>query len=314
MSVSVVVPATDAPATLARCVAAIGASQLRPDELIVVEDAGLATPAAARNEGALRARGDVLVFVDADVLVRPDAIGRLVERVVGDSGITAAFGSYDDSPGAAGTVSAYRFLLHHSVHAAGAGPADTFWAGLGAVRREAFLEVGGFDAGRRWLEDVDLGLRLRAAGREIRLDPRAQGKHLKRLTLLEMLRSDALHRAAPWTDLLLRRRSSSAALNLGSRHRLSALAALIGGAALAARRPLAAFAALAALALLNRSLLTTIARSRGRAAALLAVPLHAMHHLAGIAGAACGLAGWLRAGRPRGSQGSVAPADVSPPR
>ena len=59
-----------------------------------------------------------------------------------------------------------------------AGEAQTFWAGLGAVRRERFLEAGGFDAGRYpapAIEDIELGLRLTDAGHRILLDPADPG-------------------------------------------------------------------------------------------------------------------------------------------
>ena len=304
-AVSVIVPATDAPATLAACTEAIGRSSRPGCELIVVSDAALCTPAAARNAGAIRARGEILVFVDADVVVRPDAIELLAGRLAHTASLAAVFGSYDDDPRAPGVVSAYRFLLHRAVHHAAAGPAQTFWSGLGAVRREAFFDVGGFDSGRRWLEDVDLGLRMRAAGHEIWLDPRAQGKHLKQLTLGAMVRSDVFERALPWTVLLLRRRRGAGVLNLGPRHRLSALASLVLARALARRRLVTASLALTAIAALNRSLIAAVGDARGNLAALLVVPLHALHHLCGLAGAALGAARWLLDGRPRGSAGDL---------
>jgi len=311
-TISVIVPASDAPATLEACLAAIDASARRPDEVLVVDDPSHLAPAAARNAGALRASSELLVFVDADVVVHASAIGLLAQRLEDERALAAVFGAYDEDPGAGGLVSGYRFLLHREVHLAGAGPAQTFWSGLGAVRRDAFLAAGGFDAQRRWLEDVDLGLRLRAAGHSITLDPAAQGKHLKHLTLRAMLRSDALERAAPWTDLLLRHRSGTRTLNLSARNRLSALAALGALAALLARRIAPVAAALALVAALNLSLLAAVRSARGMLAASLAVPLHALHHLAGLAGAVVGAAGWLRAGRPRGSAGSI-PVSSPPP-
>src|SRR5262249_5000753 len=133
---SAIVPATNAPPTLGACVEAIRAAAEPPDELIVVEDGG--GPADARNRGASLARGDVLVFVDADVVVHPDAFARIRADFDRDPDLGALFGSYDDRPAAPGVVSAFRNLLHHHVHQQGAGRATTFWAGLGAVRREAF--------------------------------------------------------------------------------------------------------------------------------------------------------------------------------
>ncbi|MFP4513821.1 MAG: glycosyltransferase, partial [Acidimicrobiales bacterium] len=189
ISLSVVVPATNTPPTLLRCSAAIRGAQDPPEEVIVVEDAHLSA-SEARNVGARRAQSDVVVFIDADVEVHPDAFSRIRSAFADDPDISALFGSYDDAPADASVVSAFRNLLHHHVHQAGAGDAETFWTGLGAIRRQTFLRLGGFDAERYphpSIEDIELGDRLRAQGSRSALDPAIQGKHLKTWTLRSML-------------------------------------------------------------------------------------------------------------------------------
>ena len=167
-----------------------------------------------------------------------------------------------------GLVSVFRNLLHHHVHQSSAGPATTFWGGIGAVRRDAFELVGGFDQerfARPSVEDIELGMRLTAAGTQIVLDPAIQGTHLKRWTLAQMVRTDLFQRGIPWVELLVESRNGSSALNLGWRHRLSTLAVLIGFAGLAARRPFVATGSLGTLVLLNHSFYALLARQRGRA-------------------------------------------------
>jgi len=277
---SAIVPATNAPPTLGACLQAIRAADEGPEELIVVEEGG--GPADARNRGAARASGDVLVFVDADVVVHPDAFERIRRTFEADSSLAALFGSYDDRPAAPGTVSAFRNLLHHHVHHTGAGPATTFWAGLGAVRRDAFEAVGGFDAARYLVpsvEDIDLGTRLAAAGHRIELDPTVQGTHLKAWGLRGMIESDLWHRGVPWVELLLRHGSRSSTLNLGWRHRASAAASLVTVAALLRGRLRTAALGIAAIVALNRSFYALLARRRGRTEAAAGVGLHALHHL-----------------------------------
>jgi GT2 family glycosyltransferase len=121
-------------------------------------------PAAARNRGARHARGDILLFVDADVVVAPGALERVVQVLRSRRDVAAVFGSYDADPAADGIVSRYKNLLHHFVHQEGNVEASTFWAGCGAIRRAAFEAVGGFDEKRfrhPSIEDIDLGYRLR---------------------------------------------------------------------------------------------------------------------------------------------------------
>jgi GT2 family glycosyltransferase len=285
---SVIVPATDRPATLGRCLDAVHAADAAPEEVVVVERPPGAGPAEARNRGAAQARGELLCFVDADVEVHADAFARLRAAFAADPGLAATFGAYDDAPPAPGVVSAFRNLLHHHVHHLGAGPAHTFWAGLGAVRRGPFLAAGGFDATRfpvSSVEDIELGMRLAAAGSRIVLDPAIQGTHLKAWTLRSMLRTDFARRGVPWVVLLLEagRDAPRSGLNLGWRHRVSALASLAALGSALARRPAAAAAALALLGWLNRDLYALLARRRGRGAAALGVGLHALHHVAGAA-------------------------------
>jgi GT2 family glycosyltransferase len=317
VKLSCVVPATDEPGTLQRCLEAIRGASEAPEELICVTEPPGEGPATARNAGAAATDGELLVFVDADVVVHPDAFARIRSAFERDPGLAALFGAYDDEPEAAGAVSGFRNLLHHSVHNEGAGEAGTFWAGLGAVRRDAFAAVGGFDAERfrePSVEDIELGMRLDAAGHRIRLDPAVRGTHLKRWTIPEMLRVDLLRRGVPWTRLVLESGEPSSALNLGPRHRASMLASVAAAVALLARRPRLALLSVGALIALNARLYLLVWRRRGPRQAAAAVPLHLVHHLtaatAGGIGLAAHLAGAVRRGPARGGP----PAGSRPPR
>lgn len=309
-TLSVVVPATDLPETLERCTAAIEPGLDSGDELITVTEARATGPAAARNEGAARAVGEILVFVDADVILHEDALDRIREVFIRDPRLTAVFGSYDAEPEAPGAVSGFRNILHHQVHHEGAGQARTFWTGIGAVRRQAFIEVGGFDqeryTGASGMEDIDFGGRIWDAGGRIVLDPKIQGMHLKAWTLPGMIRTDFQARGVPWSEILMRRAISSGeldlaetgALNLGWRHRTSAAAVTLALAALIARRRWAAAGAAAVFVAANADLYSVIARNRGPGEAALAVPLHAIHHLTGVASVPVGLAKALMTAEP----------------
>ena len=221
-------------------------------------------------------------------------------RPLADPGLAAVFGSYDDRPEAPGTVSQFRNLLHHHVHQEGAGPALTFWAGLGAVRREAFEAVGGFDAERYprpSIEDVELGLRLTRAGHAIRLDPELQGTHLKAWTVGTMVRTDLWRRGVPWVALMAGHRESSRELNLGWRNRLSAAAALLAASGVAARRPRRAAVGAASLVLLNGRLYRLLVRRLGPVGAAGGVALHVVHLLAATVSVPLGLVEHFRSRR-----------------
>jgi GT2 family glycosyltransferase len=298
-TLAVVVPATDRPPSLARCVRALRASAEPPDELVVVDSPAGLGPAGARNAGVAATSSDVVAFVDADVEVAPEALGRLRGRFAADPGLAAVFGSYDDAPEAPGAVSLFRNLLHHHVHTSSPGPAETFWAGLGAVRREALEAAGGFDAERfpgAAVEDIELGMRLRRAGAPIVLDPAITGTHLKRWSMRSMVATDVLRRGVPWTRLVLEG-GAPEALNLGWRHRLSALAAVTAAVAAGARRPRSALGALAALVALNGRFYALLHRRGGASLAVAGVGLHLVHHLSAVASALLGAFGHAAARR-----------------
>jgi len=243
--VSVIVPVHNARQHLVRCITAINDSTYRAYEVIVVDDASTdgsaeaaeaqaarvlrqdrqGGPAAARNYGAKVSRGDVLLFVDADVSIRADTLLRVVEDFTTMPDIAAVFGSYDDEPAAKNFLSQYKNLCHHFVHQHARSDATTFWAGCGAVRREVFIELGGFDDKRYRhpsIEDIELGYRMRAKGQRIYLDKELQVKHLKKWDLIGLLRADICLRAVPWTELILKSGHMPNDLNLHWSQKLSA--------------------------------------------------------------------------------------------
>lgn len=316
MRLSVVVPATDRPSALPSCLAALHASGEPPHEILVVDRPAGGGAAAARNEGAARASGDVLVFVDADVEVRGDALERIRRRFEDEPDLTALFGSYDDSPAAPGLVSRFRNLLHHHVHQSSPGRAETFWAGLGAIRRDAFVAAGGFRRGPfpdRWLEDVELGMRLAHAGARIELDPAIQGTHLKRWTLGTMLWTDFARRGIPWVVLALERRGPPRVPNLTLRRSAAAALSLAAATALVRRRPLAAAAALAGIAALDPPFYALLARRLGVARAAAATGLHALHYLAAAAAVPAGAAVHLARRRAQTGSGRSSSASTAAP-
>ena len=254
----------------------------------VIEIAGPRGPAVARNVAAAAASGDVLVFVDADVVASTGTVERAARIFSRRPDVTAVFGAYDENPAAEGFVSQYKNLAHAYIHSISSGAAKTFWAGFGAVRREAFLDVGGFDPRfeRPSIEDIDLGYRLTAAGHQILLDPTLAVCHLKRWTLWSMLKSDVLDRGIPWTQLIHRYgQLGTSDLNVKTTYRLSVVAAYLavlfalGGLLLDARLFAAALPPLALLTYWGWDYYGFFAGKRGLTFALRVFPLHLLTHL-----------------------------------
>ena len=307
MNLSVIVPVHNGGADLRLCLEALAESQRGPDQVIVVDDAStddsgaLARqfdaqlvrldgqphgPAFARNRGAEMAQGQVLVFVDADVVVHPDTLDRIERCLAGHPHVSALFGSYDDDPPGRRIVSRYKNLLHHYIHQHGRREASTFWAGCGAIRSRVFQKVGGFDEQYESpsIEDIELGARLRRGGHTILLCPEIKVTHLKRWTLKSLLMADICKRAVPWTRLMMREGHLPADLNLDVTSRLSAVlawASTVSGVAGIWYRGfwVTALVALLAVGVLNRHLYCFFVRKGGGLFAVGAAGLHFLYLL-----------------------------------
>jgi glycosyltransferase involved in cell wall biosynthesis len=209
LPLSVIVSIRDSRATLGEVLVAIRASDLPGDsyEIIVVDDASSdgsvaiaarnadtvvklsgrgSGPAYARNRGVELARGEVVAFVDDDVLVRPDTLSRMLGVLAQRSDIDAISASRDQNSGASNFISQYWNCLLRFGEQRYAGRCAQFAPGCGAVRRRAFLSAGMYDEWRfatACLEDVELGERLLGGGRGALLSDELKVTHLKRWNL-----------------------------------------------------------------------------------------------------------------------------------
>ena len=223
--ISIVIPVHNGAEFLGGCLKSVFASDYPDFEVILVDDAStdastsIAAPfpvrlissphrrgaAAARNTGAETARGDILFFLDADILIQPGTLRAIAAEFAAHPGVSALFGSYGTQTVPANFFSRYKNLVHHFTHQNSSVEASTFCSGFGAIRREAFEQLRGFDPDFRYLEDIELGYRMMRAGIRIRLCKELQFTHCKRYSFWSLIRSDVAGRAIPWTRLMLAR-------------------------------------------------------------------------------------------------------------
>lgn len=306
MFISVIIPVHNGRATLPRCLDQLWRSTYSQWECIVVDDGSQdesaqiaqargarvlqtahAGPAKARNLGAQVATGDLLFFLDADVLVKPTTLADIVALFTAVPTLGACFGSYDDSPAEPNFLSQYRNLQHHFVHQQGSADASTFWSGCGAIWRQLFWQMGGFDATRfprPSIEDIELGYRLRAAGHTIRLQKSLQVTHLKRWRAKQLLLTDIRDRAIPWSQLMLQSNTAVNDLNVQTSQRLSTAVLFLGlasaGLGLFCKKAGWGTAVAAGLLLwLNRPFYQFLYQKRGGRFLATAVPWHWLYFL-----------------------------------
>jgi GT2 family glycosyltransferase len=304
---AVIVPAYNASATIGDCLQAILSSATKPSEVIVYHD-GLTEnlsrialapdarvisnpgrvvgPARGRNIGARESTCEILIFVDADVIVAKDAFRLLLDEIASDRQIWAAFGSYDQAPRVTRRTALYANLRHHWVHQSGQREAVTFWAGLGAVRRDAFWTVGGFNERTTApeIEDIELGAKLIREGGRIRLVPEAMGTHCKDWTIAQLWRTDIFRRAIPWARLLTGGACDAGHLNTAARDRWSAVLAYLGplmlaGCYLSAWSGIGFAVTAVCYVYLNRGLFQLLLRRGGVTGLIVGIMLHWSYHL-----------------------------------
>ncbi len=196
-AISVIVCAYNEAALLPACLHAVLAQTRPPDELLVVNNASTdqtgalarAVPGVrvvdepikglvvARETGRHEARGDILVYLDADCRPPIFWLERVEQRFAARrdlAGLTGPYRFYDWDPGSRALVRAYDWLValpthvvvHHLLRIGA-----IFYGGNFAVRRAALARIGGFDRTIEFHgEDTNVGRRLTAVG-PVRLDP-----------------------------------------------------------------------------------------------------------------------------------------------
>ncbi|WP_101784087.1 glycosyltransferase [Nonomuraea indica] len=214
LTVSVVIPARDCRGELERTVAAL-ARQTYPAELteVVVADDGSDPPielpgarvvrvrdgwgrGAAREAGRLAATGDVIHWLDADMILAEDHLEahmrwhHLIDHavVIGDT-------RFVDAPDEEGVQSPYTRRTLESTRMLRDAGSTAYLLHTGAsssVRADLLHAAGGVDVELNMAEDTELGYRLAQAGAVFIPDPQARGRHVGPSTV--MRREKEVHR------------------------------------------------------------------------------------------------------------------------
>jgi glycosyltransferase involved in cell wall biosynthesis len=222
--ISIIIPAYNAAETLPACLAALKAQTLAADEyeIIVIDDgstdqtariarrAGVrvasqanAGAGAARNHGARLARGELLLFTDADCIPASDWAACLAASFT-DPAIAGAKGVYrtcQPDMAARFVQLEYQDRYDRMQGSESIDFVDTYSA---AYRRDLFLAMGGFDTHYpgATVEDQEFSFRLAEAGHRLVFVPQAVVWHRHDRTVAEYARRK--YQIGYWKALVVR--------------------------------------------------------------------------------------------------------------
>lgn len=220
MLISAVIPTRSRPDDLGRAVASVCAQSRRPDQLIIVDqsaddasrsrvaallatspplavdyihDPTIAGLVAAKKHAVAHANGDIVCFLEDDVVLEPDYLRNIEAGFIGKPSMIGSCGVVTDLPPLPPFYCALFHFFHRGifrdprvgVHGMTKGhghdliPSDYISGGLSAYRREVFDSVP-FDVANGFfaLEDIDFSTRVaRRFGPNLYINPNARLEH-----------------------------------------------------------------------------------------------------------------------------------------
>lgn len=197
MKFSIIVPVYNSHDTLRDCLDSISSSEIKDFEVIVVN--AKSTDASAeiakrytcklitldekkkasgsRNIGSDNARGEIFVFVDADVAIKKNTLSLIDKNFKEDKDIAAITGVLSKETPHKNFFTQYKNLYMHYIFKRCPRYVDFLYGSLIAIRRDYFLR---FDESFKITDDTELGQRYKKLNKKILLNPELEVVHFKK--------------------------------------------------------------------------------------------------------------------------------------
>ncbi len=220
--VSIIIPVKNGAATLDACLRSIKRSHYKNIEVIVVDDHSTDNTVEiaqrhncivleakdgrganhARNFGAQHAKGEILLFLDSDIVIGRETILSVVETLE-DDGIDAVVGIYTAKHRHETFVSQYKNLWVRYSYMKSPPAIDWLFGAISGIKREAFEKLGGFNIellSQHGHDDIELGKRFARANLNIMLNMDIEVEHLKNYSLRSFIKNE-FHRSVGFANL-----------------------------------------------------------------------------------------------------------------
>ena len=236
---SIIIPVHNAQGTLKSCLGSISSSENRDFEVVVVDDKSTDKSveiakdypcriitlnqnkgtAFSRNTGRDNAKGEILVFIDADVVIKKDTLNiidasfKKNEDIVAVTGLLSKECPYNDF------FTRYKNLYMHYIFRQCPRFVDFLFGSIIAINKDDFLS---FNESFRATDDTELGQRYKELNKKILLNQELEVIHLKKYNFKEIIENDffvpfwwtksfILHKG--YRDIFKKRRFSHARAN-----------------------------------------------------------------------------------------------------
>lgn len=223
--ISVIIPNHNDAETLPLCLRAVLDSDYPDFEVIVVDDKSTDNSpevikkfrvkfiihaenrgaGAARNTGAKEAAGEILLFIDADVCVYRNTLQKVADVFSEKKDIAATIGLPDKTCIYKNLASIHFSRRIHFNFLALPEYVDIIHGTVAAVKKDVFLEIGGFKEGIVGVEDTEIGHRLAGSGYKIYYSKDILVTHHKKISLSALFKND-FKRTVDRVKLLLGRK------------------------------------------------------------------------------------------------------------
>ncbi len=197
---TVIIPVYNSRETLQACLTAIRSSGYKDYELIVVDDHSMDGSAEmavswadqvvrfdknqgsghARLAGIARASGDILCFVDSDIVIQPATLETIAEFFEKNPDVDALTGRLDKKHPNSGFLSQYKNLYMHFIFGLLPERVTFLFGSVCAVRKEALAP---HTQDLRYTPDTEFGQQLFLKGKTIAFDRDLEVVHLKKYTM-----------------------------------------------------------------------------------------------------------------------------------
>lgn len=178
--ISIIIPVYNSEKTLDACLKSVYSSTYKQFKVILIDDGSTDSsiniakkypvkvirlkqrsgPARARNVGVEHAKGEIIIFIDSDVIVEQDSLNKIINDFRKNDSVVAVNGIYSTTPANKGLFPTYLALQKYYNFSRSGKYFSHLATAFCAIKKNIFLKHKGFNPRYKEMEDYELGFRI----------------------------------------------------------------------------------------------------------------------------------------------------------